>query len=29
MRPFEIIPEIGGGGIKENNGGCKFNYDIL
>jgi hypothetical protein len=25
MRPVEIIPEMGGGGIKENNGGGELN----
>jgi hypothetical protein len=29
MRPVETIPEIGVEGIKENDGGDKFNYDIL
>jgi hypothetical protein len=28
MRPVETIPGKGGGGIKENDGGSKFNYDI-
>jgi hypothetical protein len=29
MRPVETIPEIGGGRIKENDGGGELNYDIL
>jgi hypothetical protein len=29
MRPVESIPGIEGGGIKENDGGGEFNYDIL
>jgi hypothetical protein len=29
MRPVEIIPGVGGGRIKENDGGDEFNYDIL
>jgi hypothetical protein len=30
MRPAETIPGMGGGrGIKENDGGGEFNYDIL
>jgi hypothetical protein len=29
MRPVETIPGIGGGKIKENDGGGEFNYDIL
>jgi hypothetical protein len=29
MRSVETIPGMGGKGIKENNGGGKFNYDIL
>jgi hypothetical protein len=30
MRPVETIPGMGWRrGIKENNGGCEFNYDIL
>jgi hypothetical protein len=29
MRPVETTPGIGGRGIKENDGGCEFNYDIL
>jgi hypothetical protein len=29
MRPVETVPGMGGGGIKENDGGCEFNYDIL
>jgi hypothetical protein len=28
MRPVEMIPGMGGWGIKENDGG-EFNYDIL
>jgi hypothetical protein len=28
MRPVETIPGMGGG-IKKNDGGCEFNYDIL
>jgi hypothetical protein len=28
MRPFETIPGMGAGGIKENDGGHAFNYDI-
>jgi hypothetical protein len=28
-RPFETIPGIEGGGIKENHGGDEFNSDIL
>jgi hypothetical protein len=28
MRPVETIPEMEGG-IKENGGGSKFNYDIF
>jgi hypothetical protein len=28
MRPTEAIPVMGGGGIKENDGGGKFKYDI-
>jgi hypothetical protein len=27
MRPAETIPGIGGGEIKENDGGNEFNYD--
>jgi hypothetical protein len=27
MRPVETIPGVGGGGIKENDGGSEFNYD--
>jgi hypothetical protein len=27
MRPVETLPEMGGGGIKENDGGGKFKYD--
>jgi hypothetical protein len=29
MRPGETIPGMGGGEIKENDGGGEFNYDIL
>jgi hypothetical protein len=29
MRPIETIPGIGERRIKENEGGDKFNYDIL
>jgi hypothetical protein len=29
MRPVEIIAGLGGGRIKENDGGGEFNYDIL
>jgi hypothetical protein len=29
MRPVDTVPGIGGKGIKENDGGCEFNYDIL
>jgi hypothetical protein len=29
MRPFETIPGIGGGGIKENDGGGVIMYGIL
>jgi hypothetical protein len=29
MRPVETIPGMGGGEIKENDGGGEFNYDIL
>jgi hypothetical protein len=29
MRPVKTIPGMGGGGIKENDGGGEFNYDIL
>jgi hypothetical protein len=29
MRPGETIPGMGGGDIKENDGGGDFNYDIL
>jgi hypothetical protein len=29
MRPVEIIPGMQGWGIKENDGGSEFNYDIL
>jgi hypothetical protein len=29
MRPVETIPGLGGGEIKENDGGSEFNYDVL
>jgi hypothetical protein len=29
MRPVETIPGIRGRGIKENDGGGEFNYDIV
>jgi hypothetical protein len=29
MRPVETIPGMGGGWIKEDDGGGDFNYDIL
>jgi hypothetical protein len=29
MRPIETIPGMGGGKIKENDGGAEFNSDIL
>jgi hypothetical protein len=29
MRPVETIPGMGEGEIKENDGGCEFNYDIV
>jgi hypothetical protein len=29
MRTVETIPGMGGGGIKENDGGNEFNCDIL
>jgi hypothetical protein len=29
MRPVETIPGMGGRGIKENDGGSEFNYDIF
>jgi hypothetical protein len=29
MRPVEIIPGMGGEGIKENDGGGEFKYNIL
>jgi hypothetical protein len=29
MRPVKTSPGMGGGGIKENDGGGEFNYDIL
>jgi hypothetical protein len=28
-RPTETVPEMWWGEIKENDGGCEFNYDIL
>jgi hypothetical protein len=28
MRPVETIPGMGRGGIKENDGGKEFNYDM-
>jgi hypothetical protein len=28
MRPVETIPGMGGGRIKENDGGGEFNYDL-
>jgi hypothetical protein len=28
MRPVETIPEMREGGIKENDGGDKFNYEL-
>jgi hypothetical protein len=28
-RPVETLPGMGGRGIKENDGGGEFNYDIL
>jgi hypothetical protein len=28
-RPVETIPRVGGGRIKENDGGGEVNYDIL
>jgi hypothetical protein len=29
MRPAEAVPGMGGGRIKENDGGAEFKYDIL
>jgi hypothetical protein len=29
MRPVEIIPGIGGMGIKDNDRGGEFNHDVL
>jgi hypothetical protein len=29
MRPVETVPGMEGGGIKENDGGGEFNYDIF
>jgi hypothetical protein len=29
MRPTETIPGMGGEGIKENDGGGEFNFDIF
>jgi hypothetical protein len=29
MRPTETIPGMWGRGVKENDGGVEFNYDIL
>jgi hypothetical protein len=29
MRPVETIPGMGGGRIKENDGGGEFSYNIL
>jgi hypothetical protein len=29
LRPVESIPGMGGGRIKENDGGGEFNYDLL
>jgi hypothetical protein len=29
MRPIESVPGLGGVGIKENDGGGKFNYGML
>jgi hypothetical protein len=29
MRPVQTTPKMGGRGIKENDGGGEFNYDIL
>jgi hypothetical protein len=29
MIPVETIPGVGGGGLKENDGGGEFSYDIF
>jgi hypothetical protein len=29
MKPVETVPRMGGRGIKENDGGSEFNFDIL
>jgi hypothetical protein len=29
MRPVETIPGMGGGGIKDNDEGSEFNYEIF
>jgi hypothetical protein len=29
IRPVETVPGMEGGGIKKNDGGGEFNYDIL
>jgi hypothetical protein len=29
MGPVETVPGMGGGELKENDGGGEFNYDIL
>jgi hypothetical protein len=29
MRPVETSPRMSGGGVKENDGGGEFNYDIF
>jgi hypothetical protein len=29
MKPVETVPRKGGGGVKENDGGGKFNYDTV
>jgi hypothetical protein len=29
IRPVETIPRMGGEGIKKNDGGSEFTYDIL
>jgi hypothetical protein len=29
IRPVETVPGMGVGGIKENDGGDEFNYEIL
>jgi hypothetical protein len=29
MRSIETIPGMGGGGLKENDGGGEFNYDVV